>query len=824
MGRITLLFLLLLFSAIVEAQTILVKGKVADSQKSAMAGVTVGIKGTSILTQTRNDGTYQIYSSYGDTLVFTSSLGMSETIAVSNKYLDFPNNYLVIDVELAIDNQIFNLSLEELMSIKITTASNVSEKLNDAPATIIVLTQEQILDMGYIKLSDILDDLPGMDMVKTFGDTYYKNYWRGFRNSVGTAYLLLVDGMLQNQLWTNTDQIMAAIPISNIERVEVVYGPASSVYGANAIMGVINVLTKKTSDADGTHFNFQSFRSINNYFTGDYNVFYQRNNIRFSVTGRVEDGDVNEFINSNDFYWTRQEHYSNSALWGDVVNNKNLGGLFSSPERNRALDFRLYIDDLELGVNFYNLSTGYGTVYPADRVQPGNRWPQTEFSIYSRYSKQLTSKINSRTLVRFRKSDITNDGLFIEAYNTTNNSSVDSTIAGVLVGAGESVRGIDFSSWSTYNRSVAAFQDFDVSLNDMISFNFGLKYENKNLERNYNAVYSDYVAPSVLTNASLLYPPITQNVDRYNNRVFIIDEAAYFQGRFKFNRYNALNIGARYDYNSQYGGSTTLRMGYVGSFKNLTAKLLYGQAYQEPTMRNLYGGWSGSGSNENLKPELSNTIEASAIYTKGKISALASAYRVMITNTIVGDNQSASNLGERIITGLDLHLRTQISQSFIKNLSAWIYYSAILSEKEKKFDTHGHLTGSGIIGDLAHTKLYFGTTADIGKHLTINFRGRFIGERETVITNPIRTIPSYLTIDGNIQVRDVIYKGLNIEVKFINLTNTVYYHPGIREADSGESPGSWDSNGLGWSGSYGWYNSKLPQPRFFTMFGITLNL
>ncbi len=824
MKRITLLFLLLLFSTIVEAQTILVKGKVTDSQKHALIGVAVGIKGTSIVTQTKDDGTYQIYSSYGDTLVFTSNFGVTKNVAVSKEFIDVPNNYLIINVELATDNQIFNMSLEELMSIEIITASNISEKLNDAPATTIVLSQKQILDLGYIKLSDILDDLPGMDMVKTYGDTYYKNYWRGFRNSVGTAYLLMVDGMLQNQLWTNTDQIMAAIPISNIERVEVVYGPASSVYGANALMGVINVLTKKTADTDGTHLSFQSFRSASNYFTGDYNVFYQRNNIRFSVTGRVEDGDVNEFINPNDFYWTRDEHYSNSALWGDVVNNKNLGGLFSSPERNRALDFRLYMDDLELGASFYNLSTGYGTVYPADRVQTVNRWPQTEFSIYSRYSKQLTSKISSRTLVRFRKSDITNDGLFIEAYNTTNNSSADSTIAGVVVGAGESVRGIDFSSWSTYNRSVSVFQDFDVSLSDIVSFNIGLKYENKNLERNYNAVYSDYVAPSVLTNASLLYPQITQDVDRYNNRVFIIDEAAYFQGRLRLNSSNALNIGARYDYNSQYGGSTTLRMGYVGTFKSLTAKLLYGQAYQEPTMRNLYGGWSGSGSNENLKPERSSTIEASAVYTKGKISALVSAYGVIITNTIVGDNQSASNLGERVITGLDLHLRTQISQSFIKNLNAWIYYSAILSEKEKRFDVDGNLTGTGIIGDLAHSKLYFGTTADIGKHLTINLRGRFIGERETVITNPIRTIPSYLTIDGNIQVRDVIYKGLNIEVKFINLTNTVYYHPGIREANSGESPGAWDSNGLGWSGSQGWFNSKLPQPRFFTMVGITLNI
>lgn len=822
-SALTLIFLLF-SSVLVYAQTNTVKGRVCDSKKNPLSEIVVSVKGTVVSTKTDVKGYYKLVSLLGDTLMFTSPSGISKEIVLQSGMLNAQDNTFTINVELPVANELFNMSLEQLMSIQIITASNVSEKLSEAPATTIVLSQKHILNMGYIQLSDIMEDLPGMDVVKTYGDTYYKNYWRGFRNTVGTAYLLMVDGMLQNQLWTNTDQIMAAIPISNIERVEVVYGPASSVYGANALMGVINIITKKTSDVDGTHFNFQTFHSAKNYFTGDYNVFFQRDNIRFSVTGRIEDGDVNEFINSNDFYWTRDEHYSNPALWGDVVNNKNLGGHFSSPERNRALGFRLYVDDLELGASFYNLSTGYGTVYPADRVQAVNRWPQAEFNIYSRYSKQLTSKINSRTLVRFRKSSITNDGLFIEAYNTTNNSSTDSTIAGVVVGAGESVRGIDFSSWSTYNRSVSVFQDFDVSLSDIVSFNLGLKYENKNLERNYNAVYSDYVAPSVLTNASLLYPQITQDVDKYNNRVFLIDKAAYFQGRLRLNRSNALNIGARYDYNSQYGGSTTLRMGYVGSFKNLTAKLLFGQAYQEPTMRNLYGGWSGSGSNENLKPERSNTIEASAVYTKGKISALVSAYRVIINNTIVGDNQSASNLGERVITGLDMHLRTQISQSFIKNLSAWIYYSAILSEKEKRFDADGNLTGTGIIGDLAHSKLYFGSTADIGKHLTVNLRGRFIGERETVITNPIRTIPSYLTIDGNIQVRDLIYKGLNVEVKLINITDAVYFHPGIREANSGESPGTWDSNGLGWNGSQGWFNSKLPQPRFFTMVGITLNI
>src|SRR5207344_324211 len=112
-----------------------------------------------------------------------------------------------------------------------------------------------IRQRGYLNLSEILDDLPGMDMVRPWGDTFLKDYWRGYRNTIGEPFLILLDGVVFNHLYFNTAEVgLTTFPLSNVERVEVVYGPASSVYGPNAFMGVINVITRPETPAPGaTH-------------------------------------------------------------------------------------------------------------------------------------------------------------------------------------------------------------------------------------------------------------------------------------------------------------------------------------------------------------------------------------------------------------------------------------------------------------------------------------------------------------------------------------------------------------------------------------------
>lgn len=131
--------------------------------------------------------------------------------------------------------------LKALMATKVVTASRAEEDVGSAPATVIVLQRADLERRGYLQLSEVLDDLPGMDVVRPYGDNFVRSYWRGERGTIGEPYLLLLDGLVLNHLYFNTaDGPLAALPLSNVERIEVVYGPASALYGANALRGVIN--------------------------------------------------------------------------------------------------------------------------------------------------------------------------------------------------------------------------------------------------------------------------------------------------------------------------------------------------------------------------------------------------------------------------------------------------------------------------------------------------------------------------------------------------------------------------------------------------------
>jgi outer membrane receptor for ferrienterochelin and colicins len=148
------------------------------------------------------------------------------------------------------NEDVFELSLNELLNEEVTTASNRKELLSNAPATVIVIDKKAMRNRGYENLSEALTDLPGMEMVYTYGDTYYLNYMRGYRYTIGTPYLVMIDGVTINSLYFNKTTQLSAFPISSVERIEVVYGPASSVYGANAFMGVVNIITQSASSTN----------------------------------------------------------------------------------------------------------------------------------------------------------------------------------------------------------------------------------------------------------------------------------------------------------------------------------------------------------------------------------------------------------------------------------------------------------------------------------------------------------------------------------------------------------------------------------------------
>ena len=148
--------------------------------------------------------------------------------------------------------------------------------------------------------------------------------------------MIMIDGIEDNDLWTNAAFITKQYPISSVKRIEVIYGPASTIYGANAFCGVINIVTKDEDDlfsssSIGAHGDKPKNTAIN-LQTGyaSYNTKYvdgtlglRNKNVVFSVTGRmyVSDG-INQ---SNTPYWNGVPEYGNAAYTSKMTMKYSCG-------------------------------------------------------------------------------------------------------------------------------------------------------------------------------------------------------------------------------------------------------------------------------------------------------------------------------------------------------------------------------------------------------------------------------------------------------------------------------------------------------------------
>lgn len=705
--------------------------------------------------------------------------------------------------------QLEDLSLEDLMNVEIVSASKKAEKLSEAPATVVVLTSQDLFKRGYMDLGEVLDDLPGMDVSRPYGDTYMKNYMRGYRNTIGSPFLLMVDNIITNNLYFNEAEGMASIPMSNIERVEVVYGPASSVYGPNAFMGVINIITFKDRDSSGFTSRGQIAAGSLNRRMADMNVMYKNKDLRVSVTGRFDYGTTDNDVAEN-YEYTKKAYLTNRRLWGAILDNPNLSGI-TSPHQNSGIDARVYFGTTEVGYLMNTMRTGYGYVYASDKVQPNGIWSRPQWSIHARHVQEFSDKFTSTTLLRYRESDVGNDSYFVEGYG----------------GDARDNRVVDISFWQALNNSFSLFQDFTYTPFASLSINAGVKFERRDLQKAYDANYGPSLHPDSIRGAYPMPVP-SPNIRQYQNRIFVNDDGAYIQAKYQAqnlfgsgDKHNFI-VGGRFDNNSVYGAAPTLRASYVGNYGNFSARLMYGQAFQEPVPRVLFGGWRGSGSDPNLKPELSNTIEASGTYTQSNFSTTISLYNANSQNTIVNVVSGAQNLGARTVLGADAHVQARLQVGFLKQLSVWGYYSFITTQ-EKQIRS-GQITDSlARIGDLADHKVYLGASADVNEDFNITLRGRYIGQRATVSTNPVRSIDGYFTLDATLTYENLFAKGLGLSVRVFNLLNAQYFQPGVRDGGAGTRPGFFDNTGI-WRGSNSFYSSLLPQPGRTIQIVLVFNL
>lgn len=144
-----------------------------------------------------------------------------------------------------------DLSLDDLMNITVTTTSKTEEKLADAAGVISVMTRDEMERFGARTLKDILLRMPSINMSTIYMTDRSCVSMRGDQNSSAANHiLLLINGRPVREAEEGgiKSEVLESFPISLIDRIEVIRGPGSVLYGSNAFSGVINVITKKPSD------------------------------------------------------------------------------------------------------------------------------------------------------------------------------------------------------------------------------------------------------------------------------------------------------------------------------------------------------------------------------------------------------------------------------------------------------------------------------------------------------------------------------------------------------------------------------------------------
>jgi iron complex outermembrane receptor protein len=146
---------------------------------------------------------------------------------------------------------LLDLSIEELADLKITTVSRVEERLADAPAAVFVITRDEIRRSGVTTIAEALRLAPGVEVARRNAHSWSITI-RGFNSDLANKLLVLIDGRsVYSPLYAGVFWDVQDVLLEDVERIEVIGGPGGTLWGANAVNGVINVITRPAAVTSG---------------------------------------------------------------------------------------------------------------------------------------------------------------------------------------------------------------------------------------------------------------------------------------------------------------------------------------------------------------------------------------------------------------------------------------------------------------------------------------------------------------------------------------------------------------------------------------------
>ncbi len=403
--------------------------------------------------------------------------------------------------------------------------------------------------MGVTTLIDVLKHVPGIETSMGVNGNYRISI-RGMRYDGNV--LVLIDGHSINDFYDGRP--IFDFPMDFIEKIEVIRGPGSALFGSNALAGVINIITKKNEKSAAIS------GGTNTTFSGNANYFY-KGKINFNIsTGYSQTNGANVFPRSDDPAAVDKNDKKTNYWLKDAYLQTNI-----SYKKLRFSTFNLY----------RNQGSWVGPLY---KVTTDCDFKNLQSFSDLSYNMKITPKFS--IIPKIYSSIIQHDYL-LQEYPDNYVVNGEKFIDGALTQ--ETYTGINLGGEI----------QIDYFPNDILDITTGYVFENLSLPKYEVLKNYDLVGPKYIGEMGN-YNNIEYN-QRGKNRTVM---AYYLQGVFNFKKVG-VTMGFRYDDYSDFGQSLNPRLGIVyrisnikthwwQPFENIYIKLLYGQAFRAPTFKELY--------------------------------------------------------------------------------------------------------------------------------------------------------------------------------------------------------------------------------------------
>ncbi len=619
------------------------------------------------------------------------------------------------DPQKVTSREILEMSLEELMEMDISSASKVKQKIREAPATVRVITADQIRTRGYTTLEQALADLPGFQFRNINGFNTY-SFLRGLP-SQNNLILLLIDGIQVNELNSGGFYGGGQYDLADAERIEVVYGPSSALYGTNAVSGIINIITKKPEKPNSGHIGaaLGNFRTTEIDFGYDY--LNRNGDVNFRIAGMFSSSEKADLRGSRgDNNWTdNMENYEDNYSLSGYFRYKNLFAGVSSR----------YIKS--------SRTTNYTTVNNK-YLDRGSHWNILFTNIYAGY--QFAGKDKWSNTVR------------IYARNST---VLDNTVAYILksdtASRGDQV-GYYRPNWLAGVDNVLEYNPFKN-----LQFIGGVTLEQEEVADGFAISHSD---------DQDITPPAPGRPSMISDQLFSI----YLQGQFSFLRYFILTAGARQDFSSYYDKALTPRVALMFNLNNFSARIAWMEAFRAPRPWDYTAGTGNPG----LKPEQMRSGEVSLSYSPfPSLSLETSVYHNKLSRMLITEftdtlgNFRWNNHDEATVTGIEASAVVKTGR--IDLAIHYTYNDAHDRQNNILPEISPHVAGARL-----NLKLIAG--------LGVNLGGYFYDRKKslkTIKATGSQWIDEAFVLNGSIHYLG--WNGFDFQLMINNILNTEYYHP-----------------------------------------------